>query len=196
MLWHSQWWLVHASAFVSCWGIVGDQSEATHCQHHSTSSLHDFGRHDHHTSSRHYTPLLYTTQNRSIWHFMRFSEPTSHPIPFATLCDALAMTDLRRRAAFDIGSAATKLMIADIAGSTVVKDCSDCSSMQQLLFLCFFWFLPPEYPLLKGHMMIRVGLLRIALLCWLVLAFCFGAGAFCEGDPRSLCNWLETIQRW
>lgn len=32
------------------------------------------------------------------------------------------MSELRRRAAFDIGSGATKLMIADVDGSSVAKD--------------------------------------------------------------------------
>lgn len=40
----------------------------------------------------------------------------------ASAFDLVAMTDLRRRAAFDIGSGATKLMIADVAKSSVAKD--------------------------------------------------------------------------
>lgn len=36
-----------------------------------------------------------------------------------------AMSELRRRAAFDIGSGATKLMIADVDGSSVAKDYSN-----------------------------------------------------------------------
>ena len=183
MLWHSHWWLVHLWVVGELLETRVTQPIASTTQHHPCMTPDDM------TTTHHYTSLLSTTYNCSIWHFTRFSELASHsirhplvtPLPWRTCGVELPLTSVPRP---------PNLWLQTLQGQPLWRTAvtaAECSG-----------FCP--FVILGSYDFNRLNILYWRVMWWfpcqLVLAFCFGAGAFCEGDPRSLCNWLETIQWW